>query len=577
MLGINKKNLKLAFLTFSVCLAGLSISDFTIHAKSDSGIEEIIFKRIVEADEKGKLESAKEDIQRVLKLNPKHIGANFYAGKYSFMSGNNKNAEKFMNRIIDDPKYGDKAKSILADMKLSKQEGKNISAVKVLISGRAYEQALNTCEEFLYATPDNPELNFQAALLECLLNNHDKAEAYSLKFHNLKPGKDANELNWLIDGWFAPQSRENEVIDNLLSITNHDLLLPPVREKIKEMVSRSGQIDKYEIFISKEKAFSDANAAALEGDLIKFYIDNKAYQKAVEILNKRPLDSLDDNLLYVELLTKSGNELKALENAGYLIDANKNEIRCYKLWVYAWVAYVNRMGSLPGKTNEEIKKYMEYGDTVLLEIKPEGLVNDEPELLLGLFKIATMIGQNRYAEELKDHVCKINFTSALAKDVLNFTDQLVVLKMTNLAMDVMQSAWNSLPENYAIPIKMAEITMDTDPEAAAKILDVVIKERPKNHKVFMMWLECLSRLEKLDDAAKAIGERLKDPDIEPVAARQLKEKLSLLSMQGADISGIEVELEPKDGEDEENESSDGHDSSVGDTLSEYEAPTQNDN
>jgi len=101
---INKKFIKKGFLTLSVCLAGLSISSLNTSASND-GVEERLFKNIEIAAQKGQLSSAKEDIQRVLRLNPRHAGAIFFAGQYSFEAGNFDNAAKFLNRVVNHTTY----------------------------------------------------------------------------------------------------------------------------------------------------------------------------------------------------------------------------------------------------------------------------------------------------------------------------------------------------------------------------------------------------------------------------------------------------------------------------------------
>lgn len=113
-----KRHLKTGFLTLSVCLAGLSLSSLNTSA-SNEGIEARLFKNIQIAADKGQLAAAKEDIQRVLRLNPRHPGATFFAGQYSYESGNFDNAEKFLTRLLSNRTYGSKASQILADINMN--------------------------------------------------------------------------------------------------------------------------------------------------------------------------------------------------------------------------------------------------------------------------------------------------------------------------------------------------------------------------------------------------------------------------------------------------------------------------
>lgn len=540
---VRYKTIKRLLMTFAVCLAGLSLSNVTTSARSGNGLEDILFKKIIVADDKNDLKSVKDDIKRVLKLNPKHQGAIFYAGKYSYVTGNEEGAKRFLQRIVNDKDYGAKASAILADMRLDDKKAKHIESIKILIVGESYDAALKMCEDYLSAIPDNAEIVLKSALVATVLNNRDKAEAASAKFRQLKSADKRNyDINALIDGWFMDEADAGAAIDKLLSIEDRDMLIPPIKNKIRSLIVETGEIEKFEFFINRECRVPGADVGTLERELISFFLKHNKPEKALEVLERRPVDSLDDNLLYVKILAETAKEEKAIENAGYLINANPNDLRCYKAWVDAWISFVDRKQAKPG--GEEAKKYLDRAESILMYLKPESLIESEPKLLLNLFRMAVLTQNNKYALETHKHVLKIAFTEEFAQSVINAADELISFYQRDAAMDLLQAAWKDLPSNYNIPLKMAEITMDTDPETASKILDIILTERPEHVRAFLMWTDCMSRMGKPDLAAGKLIDKLKDPTLDNMIKRQLQAKLELLSIQGVDISSYGYEMQP---------------------------------
>jgi hypothetical protein len=530
-------------LALAICLTSISLSDVRVGARSKN-IEDVLFKRVVTAADEGRLLEAKDDVRRVLKLNPRHVGAQFYGAQIWQEMGEGAKARAMFERIKNDGEYGSRANSAIADMRVREREMRDADSINVLMVGEAYDAALRLCEEYLRDTPGNFEVMYKAALLACVLNNRDKAESYAVRFRQLQP-KDLRgmDMNNLLEGWFVDEFAGVEAasagVDRLLAVEDRALFIGPVKRRIRDLLAFTKEVGKFERFIAREAEVPGADLAALDKELIGFYIANKQYSKALEALERRPVDSLDDNLLYVEILVKTQKEEKAMENAGYLINANPNELRCYKAWINAWVTYIDRKQSKP--TGAQGKIINDRAESILKTLKPENFVTSDPELLINLFRMAVLTENILYANELKTLVLKVTFTEKLADMILHCTDELVAFYRRDMAMDLLQETWNQLPNNYAIPIKMAQITMDTEPEAAVKITEIVLEENPEHTSALLIWAESMSRLGKAQEAADKLAARLEDPDLDPLVERQIQAKLDMFEYQGANIYGTEGE------------------------------------
>ncbi len=528
---INKKFIKKGFLTLSVCLAGLSISSFNTSASND-GVEERLFKNIEIAAQKGQLSSAKEDIQRVLKLNPKHAGAIFFAGQYSFEAGNFDNAAKFLNRVVNHPSYGAKASRMLAEMRLNSFRGKFKETLEVYLTGESFAQAFQLCEEALEAMPDNKEILYKATYISCMLGRQEQAERL-LERYGKAAGTGAiyAELQAFVSAWFGDGYDPETVLDQLLTVTSRDLLTPPVRKRIKDLIVKTRAAEKFEAFIKREKQVPGADTGALEREFISFLIENKQYEKAMEHVNRRPIDSIDDNLLYIKILALTGQEKKAMSNARHLISASPQDLRTYQAWLEAWMAYVEKTQQPPDGEDDGGKNFIEMADEVLARLKPDKLVTSNPELLINLLRLAVMIDNSEHIKLIKPEALRIPYNFELSALLIKTCDELLIFNKPEIAVELLESARNQLPDNHNLHIKLAEIYLSADPAVGAKILEGVLLEKPDLMRAFLLWADCMNLSGQAAKAEEEILKRLADKTISEVARRQLNAKLEVLRMQ----------------------------------------------
>lgn len=528
---IKHRTIKSVILSGAICLAGLSLSNLTIIA-SDDGVEARIFKSIEIAAQKGQLKESKDDIQRVLKLNPRHSGATFFAGVYSFDEGNYANAEKFFKRIENHAKYGNQARGYLADIRADRFRKKFRETLEIHMTGESFGPALALCEEAIKQNQGGPEVIFTATYCAVMQGMQSRSENYADRFAEESKDKQiAAELTAFVNGWFSAQDYPETALEKLLSISDRRLLTQPVRNRIKDLIVSLKQIDKFEMFIAREKKVAGADTASLERELIGFLIEQRQYEKALDLINRRPVDSIEDNLLYIKLLSFTSQEKKAMSTARQLLSSSPQELRLYQAWTEAWLKHVERTQNPPEGFDEGGKNFTEMADEILERIKPDKLVNLNPELLINLLRMAFMTSNENQFNTIKTEVGKIAFNDRLADILVKTVDELVIFKLTSAAVDLLENVSNQLPDNHNLQIKLAEIHLVDNPQLSTRILETLLNDRPDLLRAFLLWVDSMNLTGQGNLAEQEILKRLGDAELSDVARRQLAAKLEVLRMQ----------------------------------------------
>ena len=506
------------------------------YAKADNeNLEEKLFKRIEASAGLNQLDKVKDDIKRVLKLNPKHSGATFYAGKYCLQRGDFENAEKFLKRVSYDPVYGQKANKLLADIKIKKYNNHFITNLKVYLNGEAFDQALKLCEDALEDMPDNHELLFSAAYASCMLGKKEKADTYT-ELYSLQVGNTSQyaELKTLVDAWFTDSFDSDVAIEKFLSLKSKNILTPPVKRRIKQILVENKAIDKYEDFIKKEISQPGSDKDALERELITFLLEQNQFNKALELLNNRPIDSLEDNLLYCWALCQTNQDIKALNTAKHLMTAAPRDLRAYKAWIEAWLSYTEKNKNTPEGRDSDGTPYKDTVERILRLLRPDKLVNKEPVLLIDLLRLASFSNKDIEAQKIHNEVAKIAFNNELEQHLLKTCDELVEFERSKMAINILESAVNQLPNNYNLSLKLAQIYMANNPSAAIRICEEVMEQQPDLIRAVLMWSDAMNYAGRGGEAVSELVKRVSDGSLNDIAKRQLHMKLEQLRIQGAD-------------------------------------------
>ncbi|OGK13579.1 MAG: hypothetical protein A2W80_13865 [Candidatus Riflebacteria bacterium GWC2_50_8] len=543
---MNKRRaIKTAFLTAALCLAGLSLSNIHISASNDS-VEDRLYEKVKIAAEKGKIKDAKEDIQRVLRLNPGHIGALFHAGLYSYESGKLENAEKFFKRVENNAEFGAKARRYLADMRMARYRKRFKETLDIHITGESYEPALKLCEEALSEMPDNDEIIFTAAFSASMLSLQAKAEHYAKSFSEKSTDKTLSaELSAFVDAWFSHPYDPEIALEKLLSLSSRRLITAPVKKRIKELILKLRLNDKFEEFIRREMTVPGADVNSLQRELISFLIDQRQYEKALQLVNSRPIDSLDDNLIYIRILGETAQEKKAMTATRQLLTVYPNELRLYEAWINSWLMAFGRLQAIPSGQDDGGKDISEMADEIVAKLKPGHLITMNPELLLNILRVAVILDNQPQVKLIAPEAAKINFDEKLAALLMESVDEFIVNEATGVAVDLLESARNQRPDDHNLHIKLAEVHLATNPEISAKILESLLAEKPDILRAFLLWTDSLNLIGRAKDAEDAILKRLEEPGMNELVRRQLSARLEVLRMQNTGETNYQEE-EPTD-------------------------------
>ncbi len=529
---LNKKNAKLWFLTASVCLAGLSLSDLNLNAREES-IEARLFKKLEVAVEKGHLKESKADIKRILKLNPRHPGATLYAGRYAYENNDFANAEKFLHRVENHSRYGTEARKILADIRLNRFKARYLDTLNVALAGEAFTQALSLCDEILAEMPDNKDVFFLGVYAATMNGDQDRANAFLQRYQKSSASVESKaELKAFTDALFSAGYSPQTSVEKLMSITDSRLLTPAVRRKLKDLIVGLRELELFEKFINQEKSRPGSDIDKLERELIEFLIEQKQYQKALELVNRRPTTQIEDNVLFLRLLVLTGQEIKAMLTARQLLSAHPSDLRLYDSWTEAWLGYVDRTSETPRGNDEAGKSFDEMAEEVLDRLKLDMLVKMQPNLLLRLVRLAVLSQNEPKVKEATSYATKISFNQNNVDLLIETVEKLVTVNRSSIAGNLLESARNQLPDDHRLSIKLGEIYFyNNNPEVAAKIFEDVLREKPEQIRAFLLWTDCMTSMSQVTKAEEAILQRLENPDLNEIVRRQLTNKLEVIRMQ----------------------------------------------
>jgi hypothetical protein len=274
-----------------------------------------------------------------------------------------------------------------------------------------------------------------------------------------------------------------------------------------------------------------ADVNSLQRELISFLIDQKQYEKALAMVNERPIDSLDDNLLYIRILSETEQEKKALTSVRQLLSVYPEELRLYEAWINVWLIACERLKAVPVGQDEGGKDVTEMADEIIARLKPGHLVTLNPKLLLNILRVAVILDNQPQIKIIAPEAVRINFDKKLTELLLKSVDEFIVNDALRVAADLLESARNQRPDDHNLHIKLAELHLANHPEISAKILESLLEEKPEILRAFMLWVDSLNLIGRSKEAEEAILKRLQEPGLNELIRRQLSARLEVLRMQ----------------------------------------------
>jgi len=482
----------------------------------DLNLEERIFYRAETLLRKGKIPEAREDFNRVLRMNPEHPGVIFNLAKMEIENGNLEKAEILLRKVENDPEYGIPARKIMADQKIARFAKKNLQAIEAYIEGGAYDQALKECLEAIKHDPENPELLFHAAFSAIMAGERKQAEWALKKLQTISPKhKDLADLEFFFCGWFSRETDLENSLSYLLGIKNRKLLPFAIRKKIGEILQKADFPDDQEKFLLSEIESDKTNGRYWEVRLAQFYLNKGFYEKALELLEKKPLESVVDNQIYLDLLSKSGQEMKAMAVVRDLIDRWPDDQQLRNFFMESFISYVKKNGFIPRKRNpaDENPAKLAGKEVDRLVEKISTGVSDPTSFLLGA-RISIMLNRFEDACALVNAAKKLNFDEKSRDVGIETARELVSSGMKAEAIELLESIRAKLPEDFAVKVGLAEFYFQEKKfQKAVELLKNTSKEDLKSYKAFTVLVESLAAGGAPEEARKMVLERLDEPDL----------------------------------------------------------------
>ena len=248
-------------------------------------------------------------------------------------------------------------------------------------------------------------------------------------------------------------------------------------------------------------------------------------------MNSRPIDSLDDNLIYIRILSETAQEKKAFTATRQLLSVYPNDLRLYDAWINVWLKAFARLKAIPTGLDEGGKDISEMADEIIERLKPGHLVTINPELLLNILRVAVILDNQPQVKLIAPEAARINYDDKLSALLLESVDEYIINDAVGVAANLLESARNQRPEDHNLHIKLAELHLANHPEISAKILESLLAEKPEILRAFMLWVDSLNLIGRAKEAESAILTRLEEPDLNELIRRQLSARLEVLRMQ----------------------------------------------
>lgn len=516
--------------------AGTGIRLNGIAFAQKSNIEDILFKKAEALCKKKNYEQALPDLERVLKLNPSHSGAIYYLAVFDIEKGEKDKASKKFEKIVNDPQFGSLARAQLAQMTLENHLQLNIGSIKAYMEGQAFTQAMNSALEALKNSPDNPDLLFLAAYSAALAEEPRYAEAAYRTLENIKQ-KDIplNELRQFLDGWFSREHAPREALERLLPLTDPRLHTKYVTEEMKKMLLSLSLTTEYENLMLDDISRAGPDKDSLERELIRFYIENGMHAKGLDLIAKRPIESLEDNLMYIELLTMTSEELKGMLTAQYLESAHPNDMQIQTAWLKAYLKYTERNGIPPKGTDDSGQKIEEtaqakakilFGNTAL-----------SADTRLKALRVGAGVIEADDIERMISEAINIKIEPADLPEALKTAEEIASRGSRSRATRYLEGLLNSYPNEVELQRCLAEqYYLNNESGKAVPLLEEAIISNPDSLRIHMLLADCMVAIGEAVKARDFILNKIAEPDLEPLFKRQLMVKLNQI--------GFAIEQEP---------------------------------
>jgi len=503
----------------------------TVEAQGkQESIEARLFSKAEDLFRLGKLDEAMEDLSRVRKLNPAHLGVVYYTGEFWFRKGDHKKAADCFKQLETHPEYGAKARQRLSEMALLTRQASNNRDIKAYLDGGAFPQAMEACKEALALDDENPDLLLTSAYTAAMLMNQPFAEKMYKAFAAAQPdpAKQADLRNFL-DGWFSHDYAPLPALQRLLAVTDPRLRTTRVIAAMKEIMLSNKMNDAFEQIILDEAKRPGADRTSLDRDLVKFYIETGQFEKGLRFISNRPVDSMEDNLNYIELLTLSAQEEKAMLTARSLTGMKGEDIRLHLAWIRAFQHLVGRTGLIPSGSTRPEESLQLVAISELNQIMNDPAESTNPSSLMVVLRTSIVINDRRIIGLAMEKLSKIPLEDRLLEEMIEAASDMTVRDYRSEAISFLEVLLSQRPDNPHLQRSLAEnYFLENRNQEALSLLQSAYTAEPQSIRTFMLLVDSMAAEGQIEKALDMVIERQKDTSLNDAVLRQLKAKANVL-------------------------------------------------
>lgn len=523
-------------------LSPLSLDTPVVRARELS-VEDRLFQKAEPLCRAGKIETAIDDLKRVLKLNPAHAGALYYAAVYRMGRSDQKGAAMLFQKILADPAYGSLARERLAELSVKVKQLDLSHSVKSYLDGEAWPEALESCKTALQHSPNDPELLFLTVYSAVMAGDKRYAEAaWNAYGATSAPEASRGELRDFIDGWFCRDHAPREALQRLLGIADPRLQTKAVRRSIRRLLLDQQLFDEYEKLLLAERDRPNSDPAAIERELIRFYVDTGRYDKGMQLLSRRPIDSMEDNLLFIRLLSASGQHLKAMSVAQQLIGMQGEQPEPHEAFLNAYLQLAAQKDGLNALNPVERVKWEKLVREEIERYKASLTPSETPAsgLTLAVLRSSVTLNDFELTRSLLETASRLRVDDSNIGDFRAAAAEMADNGCRAESTILLEAALGQRPEDSGLLTVLAgNYYLDNRAAEAASLLEAVMEKDPRNVQSLMLLADCLATSGQREAARDKLIDAISWPDLPDMLRNQCKAKLNLIDIGAVPSPGAQ--------------------------------------
>jgi tetratricopeptide (TPR) repeat protein len=492
---------------------------------SDTSVEQRLFFQAEGLCRLGKCKDAQADLKRVLKLNPAHGGALYFAAVIERERGNVQRAAELLKQAERDPDYGPRARRMLAELKIDTLRRDQAKSADIFVENGAYDQGLIEAQKALDHDPHNPNILFQTVFTATLTGHQDAATRALQQLESLPvPPSFFPELQHFVEGWFMKDSDPRGALSRFLGITDRRLLVPTVRTMMRKLLLQGGHHEEYEQFMLKELREDLPHRQEMVLELARFYGEQGLFERGIALLEEHAKASRADPALYVEFLAKAGQDLRALGKAGELLEQWPDDQDLRDAALQAFLQIERRSRSLlEGKSDKGVSFFALADREIARLINSPTLSTIPPESLYLGAQVALALQQTAEAAALCRLAVSQKPSPRATEEGLLTAKRFSQAGDVSAAQKILEALRIHEPDHVTVKVLLAELYCGLNRYSdALRLLEQVGPGDIRNIQTFGILIDSLAACGRAEEAQAKVLTRLEDPYLPRLLVQPLK-------------------------------------------------------